>query len=293
MKGLDQLSMTMSDESGSLPGLMGIFAHPDDESFGLAGTLARATSQGHRAAIVCATRGEVGEIADPSLATPENLGQVREGELRAACAAVGVQDVSFLDYVDGQLADADENEAVGRIVYHLRRFRPAVVVTFAANGGYGHPDHMAIHRYTLAAVAAASDPARYPEQIAAGLAPHRVRKLYYNAFPRERMIALREEARKQGQDFIPGGDAGTIPIEEMGTPMAEITTVVTLDDAEFAAKQQSMRAHATQMPADSPFAKATPEQLREFMGRETLVLAPPPISDRAYTAPEEDVFAGL
>lgn len=285
--------MTMSETPDGMPGIMGIFAHPDDESFGLAGTLARATMRGHPAAIVCATRGEVGEIADPALATPENLGQVREAELRAACAAVGVHDVSFLDYIDGQLADADEDEAVGRIVGHLRRFRPAVVVTFSANGGYGHPDHMAIHRYTLAAVEAAADPTRYPEQISAGLAPHRVRKVYYNGFPRERMIAMRDEARKMGQDFIPGGNAATIPVEEMGTPMAEITTVVTLNDAEYAAKQQSMRAHATQMPADSPFTQATPEQLREYMGRETLVLAPPPISDRAYPVPEDDVFAGL
>ena len=285
--------MTMRETPGGLPGLMGIFAHTDDESFGLAGTLARATMRGHPAAIVCATRGEVGEIADSGLATPENLGQVREVELRTACAAVGVHDVSFLDYIDGQLADADEEEAVGRIVGHLRRFRPAVVVTFSANGGYGHPDHMAIHRYTLAAVAAAADPARYPEQISAGMAPHRVRKVYYNGFPREQMLAMRDEARKMGQDFIPGGNAATIPVEEMGTPMAEITTVVTLNDAEYAAKQQSMRAHATQMPADSPFTQATPEQLREFMGRETLVLAPPPISYRAYPTPEDDVFAGL
>ena len=285
--------MPMSETPGGLPGIMGIFAHPDDESFGLAGTLARATMQGHPAAIVCATRGEVGEIADAALATPETLGQVREDELRAACAAVGVHDVSFLDYVDGQLADANENEAIGRIVAHLRRFRPAVVVTFAANGGYGHPDHMAIHRYTLGAVQAAADPARYPEQVAAGLAPHRVRKVYYNGFPRERMLAMRDEARKLGQDFIPGGNAATLPIEEMGTPMADITTVVTLNDAEYAAKQQSMRAHATQMPADGPFTQATPEQLREYMGRETLVLAPPPISYRAYPTPEDDVFAGL
>jgi LmbE family N-acetylglucosaminyl deacetylase len=69
--------------------------------------------------------------------------------------------------------------------------------------------------------------------------------------------------------------------------------VVTLNGAEYAAKLQSMQAHATQMPSDSPFAQATPEQLREFMGRETSVLAPPLVSDRAYSTPEDDVFAGL
>src|SRR5579859_1999728 len=130
--------------------LLGVFAHPDDEG-STSGALLHYSTLDVESGLICATRGEVGEIADPALATPENLGQVREGELRAACAAVGVHDVSFLDYIDGQLADADEAEAVGRIVAHLHRFRPDVVVTFTANGGYGHPDHMAIHRYTLLA----------------------------------------------------------------------------------------------------------------------------------------------
>ena len=272
------------------PGLMGIWAHPDDEAFGSAGTMARATMNGHPVAIVCATRGEVGEIADAALASPENLGEVREQELRTACAAVGVTDVSFLGYRDGQLAEADPTEAIGRIVGHLRRFRPDVVVTFSANGGYGHVDHMAIHRLTLAAIEAAADASRYAEQ---GQPPHRVRKVYYGAIPRERLLEMREEARKQGQDFIPGGNAATLPVEEMGTPMAEITTFVKLNDAEFAAKRQAMAAHATQMPADSPFAKATEEQLRQFMGTEVFQLVAPPISASTYPRPEDDVFAGL
>lgn len=274
----------------SLPRLMGIFAHPDDESFGMAGTLARATMSGHHAAIVCATRGEEGKIAVPSLATEQNLGQVRERELRNACAAVGVTDVSFLDYIDGHLAEADVDEAVGRIVHHLRRFRPDVVVTFAPNGGYGHVDHMAIHRLTLAALEAATNPERYPEP---GLEPHRVRKLYFGAMPRERMLQLRDEALKRGEDFIPGGDEATIPIEEMGTPMSDITTFIKLNDAEFEAKQRSMASHATQMPTDGPFSRATPEELRSFMGTEVFQLTPPPLSDRIYPTPEEDVFAGL
>ncbi|MGH2516729.1 MAG: PIG-L family deacetylase [Ktedonobacterales bacterium] len=280
-------------EVTSTPRLMGIWAHPDDESFGMAGSMARATRTGHLVAIVCATRGEEGEIADPALATPENLGEVREGELRRACAAVGVTDVSFLDYRDGHLTEADPNEVVRKVVAHLRRFRPDVVVTFAANGGYGHPDHMAIHRATLAALAAAADPNAFAEQLQGGLRPHRVRKVYYNAFVRERMIEMREEARKAGHDFLPGGNAATIPLEEMGTPMADVTTFVKLDDADFAAKQASMAAHATQMPADGPFASATPEQLRQFMGTEVFQLTPPPLSAAVYPRPENDLFAGL
>jgi LmbE family N-acetylglucosaminyl deacetylase len=271
------------------PRLMGIWAHPDDECFGSAGTMDRATRTGHLVAVVCATRGEQGKIADPALATAENLGQVREGELRAACAAVGVTDVSFLDYVDGHLPEADPREAVGKIVAHLRRFRPDVVITFAPNGGYGHIDHVAIHNLTLAAIPAAADPAQYPETGAT----HRVRKVYYGAMPRARILRMRDEARARGEDFIPGGDQATIPVEEMGTVEEDITTRIALDDAEFAAKRRAMAAHATQMPADSPWAQATPDELRQFMGVESFQLVPPPRSDRAYPTPEDDLFAGL
>ncbi len=271
------------------PGLMGIFAHPDDESFGMAGTMARATTAGHPVAIVCATRGEEGQIADPALATPENLGQVREQELRRACAAVGVTDVSFLDYIDGHLAESNEDEAIRKIVAHLRRFRPAVVVTFDPKGAYGHVDHIAIHNLTLGAVWAAADGDRYPDLGA----EHRVTKVYYTAIPRESLMEMVNQARSQGRDFVPGGDEATIPVEEMGIPLEDITTIMTLNDAEFAAKQQSMRAHATQMPADNPFTSGSAEDQRRMMGTETLYLAPPPVSARDFPAPEDDVFAGL
>lgn len=274
-------------------GLVGVWAHPDDEAFGMAGTMARVVAAGRHVALVCATRGEAGEIADPALATPETLGQVREGELRAAAAAVGVRDVTFLDYVDGHLAEADPQEIVGRIVRQLRRLRPAVLVTFAANGVYGHPDHMTIHRHALAAVEAAADPARYPEQRAAGLAPHRVTKVYFVAPSRERMAAMREQVRARGEDFTPGGDAATIPFEQMATPEAEITTRITLTDAELEAKQRAMAAHATQMPPGNPFTAGDREQVRLVMGVETFQLLPPPISARRFPTPEDDLFAGL
>ncbi len=280
---------TITMTTPTKPGLMGIFAHPDDESFGMAGTMKRATDAGHPVAIVCATRGEEGQIADPALATPANLGQVREQELRRACAAVGVTDVSFLDYIDGHLAEANEDEVIRKIVAHLRRMRPAVVATFDPKGAYGHVDHIAIHNLTLGAVWAAADGDRYPELGA----PHRVTKVYYTAIPRERLMEMVTQARSQGQDFVPGGDEATIPVEEMGIPMAEITTILHLTDAEFDAKQNAIRAHATQMPADSPFANGSPEDLRRMMGTETLFLAPPPVSAQPFPAPEDDIFAGL
>src|SRR3954447_8224298 len=157
MDHVERARTVSSTSDHETPRLMTIFAHPDDETFGVAGTLRRATTAGHSVAVVCATRGEAGEIADPSLATKEMLGAVREGELRHAMAAVGVDDVRFLDYLDGRLPEADPAEAVTKIVRHLRAFRPDVVVTFPPNGGYGHVDHIAIHHLTLAALSAAAD----------------------------------------------------------------------------------------------------------------------------------------
>jgi LmbE family N-acetylglucosaminyl deacetylase len=152
---------------------------------------------------------------------------------------------------------------------------------------------MAIHRLAVAGVAAAADPTRFAEQLAAGARPHRVRKVYFTAMPRERLLRMRDEARARGQDFIPGGDEATIPVEEMGVPLAEIRTRTRLTDEDYEAKIAALLAHKTQLPADSPWANATPEQMREFAGVETFVLAPPPISDRDYPMPEDDVFAGL
>ncbi|MCA1597811.1 MAG: PIG-L family deacetylase [Chloroflexi bacterium] len=92
--------------------LLAVFAHPDDEAFGVAGVMRKYRDEGVKTALVCATRGEAGEISDPALATPETLGQVREGELRAAARIMGIEDVSFLDYRDG--------DTTARLVRHRR-----------------------------------------------------------------------------------------------------------------------------------------------------------------------------
>src|SRR5436190_23132113 len=90
--------------------LLVVIAHPDDEALGVDGTMARAIEEGHEVTVVCATRGEVGEISDPAIATPETLGEVREQEMRDAMAVLGVTDVRFLDYRDSGMAGTPENE---------------------------------------------------------------------------------------------------------------------------------------------------------------------------------------
>ena len=157
------------NESNSKKSFLAIFAHPDDEAFGTGGLLALTAARGHKTALVTATRGEVGEISAPALANPENLGQVREQELREAAAVLGVSELVILDYRDSgmvgtednehlkALAKADADEVIGQLVGIIRRLKPDVVVTFDENGGYGHPDHIAIHKHTVVAYHAAGD----------------------------------------------------------------------------------------------------------------------------------------
>lgn len=157
--------------------LLCVFAHPDDESLANGGMLARYAAEGIETSLVVATRGERGWLGTdegyPGLAA---FGTRREAEVRAAAKVLGLRQVAFLDYLDGELDQADPAEAIARIAGHLRRVRPDVVVTFAPDGAYGHPDHIAICQLTTAALVRAAHPAALP---ANDLAPHGVAKLYY------------------------------------------------------------------------------------------------------------------
>lgn len=153
--------------------LLGVFAHPDDEVFCVGGTLAQWAAAGGETMILCATRGEAGQIQDARAATRSTLGNVREHELRAACAQLGVRHVECLDFGDGTLAEVEVATLAGNIATSIRGFQPDVVVTFGPDGGYGHPDHIAISRATTEAcqVVARED----------GWSP----QLYYSVFPRQ------------------------------------------------------------------------------------------------------------
>ena len=135
---------------GSARRLLGVFAHPDDEVFCAGGAMARAAEAGAEVMIVSATRGERGQIRDPAAATRRTLGDIRERELRAAAAELGVQRVQVLAYADGSLQH--HRPSLGPAIDDImRRFDPDTVITFGADGGYGHPDHMAISELTTRA----------------------------------------------------------------------------------------------------------------------------------------------
>lgn len=159
--------------------LMCVLAHPDDESLAMGGTLAKYASQGVETSLVLATRGEHGWYGLPEAYPGEQaLGGRRAQEVRKACNILGVSRLAFLDYIDGELDQADEAEVTAKLVRILRVLRPHVVVTFGPDGLYGHPDHIAISQFTTSAVVCAAD-ANYP--LVGPFAPHCVSKLYYRA----------------------------------------------------------------------------------------------------------------
>jgi LmbE family N-acetylglucosaminyl deacetylase len=167
--------------------LMCVLAHPDDESMGFGGTLVQYAAEGVETYLVTATRGERGWFGKPEdYPGPTQLGKTREAELRSAARLLGLREVVLLDYIDGDLDEADPEEVIGQIAHHIRRVRPDVVLTFGHDGGYGHPDHIAICQFATAAVIAAADEQGAREQ---GELPHRVSKLYYKAVGREMMAA--------------------------------------------------------------------------------------------------------
>jgi LmbE family N-acetylglucosaminyl deacetylase len=173
--------------------LLAVLAHPDDESLGFGGTLAKYSAEGVATYLVTATRGERGRFgAAGKNGDPIEVGRVRERELRAAAATLGVREVCVLGYPDSAVDDVPVDAAIHAIVSHIRRIQPHVVVTFGPDGAYGHPDHIAISQFTTAAAVCATDP-----EYGVDLPPaHRVAKLHYLAWRNNKWEAYQAAFRK-------------------------------------------------------------------------------------------------
>ena len=265
---------------------MAVFAHPDDESFPTGGALARYAREGVTVSLLCATRGEVGEISDPALATPQTLGRVREEELRRACAVLGVAHLRFLDYVDGTLPEVGRHEAEEKIVRAIRELRPQVMLTWGPEGGYGHPDHIAVHEWATTAFKTAGNPAASPEQAREGLRPWAPLKLYNLAMPRERFQRIGEMARR----FADVTAWDNRDWSTFGVPEARITTCV--DVAPYVdTKLKAIASHQTQFSPNHPYVVLPRDLIDEFFREECYVLA-----ESRITTPEgreDDLFQGI
>jgi LmbE family N-acetylglucosaminyl deacetylase len=204
--------------------MMVVTAHPDDECLGFGGVLAKYAADGVETVLVTATRGQAGRYRGHAQGTAghpgsDELARIRERELRAAAGVLGIARVIVLDYQDQRVDQADAAGAVSALSAAIRRARPDVVLTFAPDGAYGHPDHVAVSQMTAAAIVAAAD-REYGADVLRALAPHTVSKLYYLAWNAEAWAAFQRAFRKL-VSVVDG-------VERQATPWADwsITTVI-------------------------------------------------------------------
>jgi N-acetyl-1-D-myo-inositol-2-amino-2-deoxy-alpha-D-glucopyranoside deacetylase len=283
--------------------LLLVHAHPDDESIGTGATMAKYAAEGAQVTLVTCTLGELGEVIPPDLAylawdADGGLGQYRIGELAAACEALGVTDHRFLGHPgkwrdsgmmgtpsnewDGCFWRADVDEAARDLLGVITEVRPQVIVTYDANGLYGHPDHIQAHRVAWRAF-----------ELAEGL----VDKFYATAVPKsvlaQAMALIQEDSGPSelgGTDFRRVDSVDELPF---GTDDELVTTAIDADDY-LDAKVAAMRAHATQIAVDSPFFALSDMVGRRALGTEyyTLLAGPAPAAGPDGSR-ETDLFASL
>ena len=233
---------------------MAVLAHPDDESLGFGGTLAKYASEGADVFLVTATPGDGGRFrghapGDPQHPGREALAGIRERELRAAAAALGLREVSILGFHDGQLDRVDPREAIGRIAAALRRVRPDVVLTFGADGAYGHPDHIAVSQFTTAAILTAAD-------------ARPVSKLYHLAWPQSTWTAY-EAAVKTLACSVDG-----VPRHATPWPEWAITTAIDARHV-WPTVWRAVSCHESQMTSYAALSTLPPEHHEAVWGRQS------------------------
>jgi LmbE family N-acetylglucosaminyl deacetylase len=237
-------------------------AHPDDECIACGGVMRKAYEQGHRVVLVVATRGEVGEVPDGFLEEGEELWERRVKETHAAADILGAARVEFLGYVDsgmmgeptndapGTFWTADVEEAAGKLAAILREEDAEVLTVYDDHGGYGHPDHIQVHRVGMRAAEIAGTP-----------------RVFQSTMNRDHVNRGRAEAVAQAE-----GDEVEMPElgEDFGTAEADLTTAVDVT-AYTGHKRAAMRAHASQISEESFFLALPDDQFASAFGTEWFI----------------------
>lgn len=275
--------------------LLAVLAHPDDESFGMGGTLALYARRGVNVHLICATRGEAGEVAPEMLEGFNSVAERRVEELGCAAGILGLAGVHYLDYRDSGMSGSPDNqhphalcnapldEVAGKIAHFIRLLRPQVVLTFDPIGGYRHPDHIAVHRATVQAYGLAGDPTFDDD-----LPPHQPQKLYLHVFPRRvlrvavKLMPLfgmdpRRFGRNKDVDLLSLVQEGDFPVH------AEI------DFREVAEQRAAASAcHASQLAGGPPSRGPLAWVMRRLGEKEQFMRLYPQVDGRLL---EKDLFA--
>ncbi|HXZ62264.1 MAG TPA: mycothiol conjugate amidase Mca [Acidimicrobiales bacterium] len=278
--------------------LLSVHAHPDDEASKGAPTVARYHAEGVRTVLVCCTGGEEGDILNPAMDTPEvraDIGRIRMAELDAATEIIGYDETVLLGYRDSGMPDSEANEnpdsfaqadieeAVGKLVEVIRRERPQVVITYGDDQSeYPHPDHLRVHEISVLAFDSAGEPGRFPE---AG-PPFAPSKLYYSVWSGERFRKIHEKFLELGLES---------PFDEKWLKrMTRTEPYTTTIDVEGYAhvRAEALKAHATQVDPNSKFwFGLPPEVLRDIHPVEEFRLAWSRVGPTDVT--EDDLFAAV
>jgi mycothiol S-conjugate amidase len=280
---------------------MVVYAHPDDEVFATGGTIALAAQQGVDVTLVLATGGEEGEVVNPEMrgiVSLSDLPTVRQEELACSQTTLGIKRVVRLGYRDSGMAETassrelvafsnqDPDDVAHRLVAAIRAHRPHVICTEPEDGGYGHPDHIALHVATVLAFERAGDPTWYPE---AG-EPWIPLKLYFATWSQSMFRRLQAGYAVHGLEFRFGTgmviiDDGNLP----GRSDEEISTIIDIR-ATIRTKLAAMRCYKTQIMPDFFFFTAPEEVAVDVLGREYFVLGASRVRSRL---PESDLFEGV
>ena len=286
------------------PVLLAVLAHPDDESFGMGGTLALYSSRGVEVHLVCATRGEVGEVDD--LKGYASISELRDAELRCAAGHLGLKGVHFLDYrdsgMDGSLDNQHPNalaaqpleEVAKKVAYYIRQLSPQVVLTFDPIGGYRHPDHIAIHQATVRSFEQAANPGFAPDF----KPPFQPQRLYFHTIPHGFLKTVVRLLRLLGKDAHKWGKNGDIDLASIAE--VDFPTNARIDIRSVLEKKENAGAcHASQGGGRTPALAAGASVggnlagfiLRLFSGQENFMRAYPPVEPGEKV--ERDLFASV
>ena len=245
--------------------LVTFHAHPDDEAIACGGTMARAAAEGHRVVLVVATRGEHGEVEAGFLPPGTSLADHRVVETEAAAKVLGVARVASLGYEDSGMIGTPENEAPAafwqadieaaatRLAAILTEEDADVLTVYDDHGGYGHPDHIQVHRVGIRAADLAGTP-----------------RVYESTVDRDYILALRAQAAESGEGFGPDGEGPELDWNELGSPRHMITTTVDVTGY-LDQKRDAMAAHASQIGPESFFLNMTPEVFAVTWGTEWFI----------------------
>jgi LmbE family N-acetylglucosaminyl deacetylase len=277
--------------------ILSVLAHPDDETFGMGGTLALYAREGADVYLICATKGEVGEVPEGMMQGYSTVAELREHELAEAAKLLGLKEVIYLGYRDSGMPGSEDNhhpqalaaapieEVAAKVAHYIRLLKPQVVLTFDPIGGYRHPDHIAIQQAAKKAFYEAGDPTRYVDD----LPPYQPQKLFFHTMPKFVLRMGIFFMRLMGKDphkFGRNGDIDLAAIAEVSFPVNAVINYYPVAEI----RNQAAACHASQGGTQITSGGGVIGMFRRFFGSKDQFMQAYPKPGRGVV---HDLFEGI